>query len=288
MKVSKGLSRSFPANLITPNHCPSRFNRILATRKQAWARYEKSDDVQSLSPPSLSSFLICHCFRSETGRCLFFPQGDWHEGEYADNNRHGHGRYQWKDGRVYEGNYAHDLRDGQGMFTFRSKDVYTGSFMKGKCSGFGRVEFAGGRGYYEGEWNGGKYHGKGTLRQLCETSNGASGNNEVFVVYEGEFASGKLHGFGKKTRPDGTVEEGYWHDGVFCGDEQGMRAANAGPATILQPPDESSERSDDAPCLTSDRDVLDRESAALNERIVTLSVSIPSEDRAASASGYTV
>jgi hypothetical protein len=207
----------------------------------------------------------------------------------VDNNRHGPGRYQWKDGRVYEGNYAHDLRDGQGVFTFRSKDVYTGSFVKGKCSGYGRVEFAGGRGYFEGEWLAGKYHGKGKLCQRCEVRNGTPGNSDAaFMVYEGEFASGKLHGSGKKTSPDGTVEVGYWHEGDFCGAKPGTRVANAGAATILQPPDESSERGDDPPCVTSDEDIIDQETAELNEGFVTLSVSKPSDDRAPSASGFAV
>lgn len=47
------------------------------------------------------------------GRCLFVEQGDFHEGEYKDNVRHGPGKYKWRDGRVFVGHYFNDTRNGE-------------------------------------------------------------------------------------------------------------------------------------------------------------------------------
>lgn len=156
------------------------------------------------------------------GRCLFFPQGDFHEGDYHKNLRHGPGRYQWKDGRSYVGHYLNDLRHGEGTFTYANGDVYQGTFVQGQRCGFGRFTFGGdgnsstGKGFYEGRWAGGKYDGKGKL-----VWSPPKGKGDGFV-YEGEFANGVFHGQGVKRKTIGSdeaksiVQEGKWVNGRFC------------------------------------------------------------------------
>jgi hypothetical protein len=223
------------------------------------------------------------------GRCLFFPQGDWHEGEYADNQRHGPGRYHWSDGRVYDGNYEHDLREGHGIFTFRSKDVYVGAFSKGKRSGVGRLEFAKGLGEYEGEWREGKYHGKGKLcqRSYPNESEGESQSELSVMTYEGEFACGMFHGFGKKTvSSTGSVVEGRWREGRFCGageqQESEIEIEQVSVATVLQPAEESSERNEDAPSLSPINSDVPSDGSA------PISASTSPNDEEVLGPGYTV
>ena len=140
------------------------------------------------------------------GRCLFFPQGDFHEGEYKGNLRHGPGRYQWKDGRSFVGHYVDDLRDGKGVFEYPSGEKYEGMFAKGQRSGFGRFDFDSGKGYYTGEWVAGKYHGSGRL----VWNDG--------MIYDGEFKAGVFHGNGVKRDKSGEVlQAGVWESGVFLG-----------------------------------------------------------------------
>jgi hypothetical protein len=144
---------------------------------------------------------------------MFFPQQDFHEGEYHDNLRHGPGRYQWKNGRRYVGMYQNDLRHGHGVFTYPNGERYEGNFEKGQRSGFGRFDFVETKsngsgvtmGRYEGGWKAGKYHGNGRIAW------GSTGH-----VYEGEFVEGCMHGSGVKTDKTGAVlQEGCWVNGRF-------------------------------------------------------------------------
>ena len=86
-------------------------------------------------------------------------------------------------------------------------------FFKGQRHGFGRFDFVedktDGRGKtmgcYEGEWEAGRYHGKG---RIVWGSTGCS--------YEGEWKDGEMHGQGVKKDARGTIlHEGIWIRGQF-------------------------------------------------------------------------
>jgi len=186
-----------------------------------------------------------------TGRCLFFPQGDWHEGEYVENMRQGPGKYHWKDGRLYEGNYENDYRHGHGIFSYPTNEQYVGNFVKGQRSGHGRFEFADGAGYYEGEWKAGKYHGKGKLhvRKPITESLVSTDPTKNFLVFEGDFVAGVLHGYGTKTDlSTGDVDSGDWFQGQLrsapdqessAGLYESGEVSNA--SSIALPPEDTSE-----------------------------------------------
>ena len=86
-------------------------------------------------------------------------------------------------------------------------------FFKGQRHGFGRFDFVedkmGGRGktmgFYEGEWEAGRYHGMG---RIVWGSTGCS--------YEGEWQNGNMHGRGIRKDVSGTtLMEGVWICGQF-------------------------------------------------------------------------
>jgi hypothetical protein len=50
-------------------------------------------------------------------------------GEYRFDQRHGHGKYCWSDGRVYDGEFSDGKRHGKGIFEWPDGDKYTGYFQ---------------------------------------------------------------------------------------------------------------------------------------------------------------
>jgi hypothetical protein len=81
-----------------------------------------SDDSSSASDSSSSSVQI----------------GDYHEGDYHQNLRHGRGKCLWKDGRQYIGPYHKDEQHGaQGKFSYPNGDVDEGMFQQGQRNGVG-------------------------------------------------------------------------------------------------------------------------------------------------------
>ena len=52
---------------------------------------------------------------------------------------HGHGVFNWKDGRKYEGDYVDGKKQGNGLFTWLDGRVYRGQWFDGKQEGVGSV-----------------------------------------------------------------------------------------------------------------------------------------------------
>jgi hypothetical protein len=80
------------------------------------------------------------------------------------------------------------------------------SFERGQRSGYGRLDFVetdGSSGHYEGEWQGGLYHGQGKV---------------VYPTwsYVGEWSQGEMHGYGMRMDAAGTlVDKGRWGKGLY-------------------------------------------------------------------------
>lgn len=105
-----------------------------------------------------------------------YPNGDKYEGEWKDNQRHGHGVLVRPDGTRYVGQWIDDRPGGMGTLTGADGSRYTG------------------------EWKDGKRHGQGT----ADLPDGTR--------YEGQWANDKAHGKGSLTYPDGTTHTGQWED----------------------------------------------------------------------------
>ena len=163
--------------------------------------------------------------RQGHGRCLFVQIGDYHEGQYRQNLRHGPGKYLWKDGRQYLGNYSLDERSGEGKFWYSNGDVYQGQFLKGKRHGQGVFVFGGGGGgdgpennkcTYRGEWSHGVYGGTGELQWKVSDS-----LTDETRIYKGGFQKGVFHGHGQEFSQQGDdaepvlLRQGIWQTGKY-------------------------------------------------------------------------
>ncbi len=88
--------------------------------------------------------------------------------------------------------------------TYANGSAYEGEWQNGKEHGKGTYTYPDGS-VYEGEWQNGKEHGQGT----CTYASGSA--------YEGEWQNGKKHGKGKFKYADGSVYEGEWQNGQKYG-----------------------------------------------------------------------
>ena len=70
--------------------------------------------------------------------CLLFPNKDWYEGDFVDEQFEGFGKYNRANEVVYEGNLRRGQEDGQGKETWADGTVYEGTFVKGKKNGKGK------------------------------------------------------------------------------------------------------------------------------------------------------
>ncbi|GMI34169.1 hypothetical protein TeGR_g2797, partial [Tetraparma gracilis] len=145
----------------------------------------------------------------------------------------------------YTGEWFRGKSAGSAKVEFTSGDRYNGQMTMGKFHGNGRFDFAGNRGWYEGEYRHGKQHGRGSRMFMNESrfegdfkygtmdgegmmewlngdqyvgewSKGFANGRGVYIYahgdrYEGDFNKGVFHGRGRLTYADG----GYY-DGEFA------------------------------------------------------------------------
>lgn len=176
--------------------------------------------------------------REGHGRCMFAKIGDYHEGEYQKNLRHGPGKYYWRDGRQFIGNYVLDERSGEGKFIYPNGDTYVGNFDKGSRSGYGEFTFSNRTCSYHGEWHASAYHGSGRLQWTTPKG---------LHVYEGDFESGLFHGRGIEYLNADIRREGRWSRGSYQKDEEQQQKSNddCGITTTQASGENGKEASDD-------------------------------------------
>ena len=80
---------------------------------------------------------------------------------------------------------------GYGTCTF-ANDEYTGEMVDGVRKGYGVLKFSN-YDIYDGDWDAGKMHGKGTYKFYDPIK------DKHASVYEGDFCNGKREGKGKMT-----------------------------------------------------------------------------------------
>ncbi len=101
--------------------------------------------------------------------------------------------------------------------TFPDGATYDGQYKNGLREGTGKYTFAGGKGFYSGDWVAGERHGVGTQRYPDKSR------------YVGEWRSGLRHGRGTYTYPNGDRYCGSWENDV-----------RSGPGTYLYQADQTS------------------------------------------------
>jgi len=151
-----------------------------------------------------------------------YEDGTVYEGSSRHGTRHGKGKLIYKDGRTFEGQFENGRAAGTGILRYKTGKVcYEGGFNDVHYEGQGVLQsetpipLKGGFNYrnldkvenhwikYEGEFRGGKRHGRGTLHLS---------NGEKFV---GDFRDDQISGRGQYHLVDGHVVEGQWENGVW-------------------------------------------------------------------------
>ena len=131
--------------------------------------------------------------------------GTVEEGEFK-NGKLFRGKRVSRYGTILEGEFRSDDLNGHGKMILPEGDIYEGEFKDGELHGQGKVTCRDGTAY-EGVWENGYL----VLEGNCQNGQG----KRVYCfggIEDGEFKDGMLF-HGKSTRPDGTVEEGYFEYG---------------------------------------------------------------------------
>lgn len=103
---------------------------------------------------------------AETTGVDAFTLGDAvYEGEWKSFNgvikRHGKGVFTTEEFK-YEGEFCEDEFHGHGILALTVGSLYQGQFVHGKMTGYGEMTFIDGS-QYKGEWRNGRMHGIGTF-----------------------------------------------------------------------------------------------------------------------------
>eukprot|EP00398_MALV-I-01_sp_L67-1_P000567 gene567-11_t len=143
--------------------------------------------------------------------------------------REGEGTYVYDDGFFsYEGEWENNQKHGHGKLIFGDEGHYEGKFVNGEIVGQGKRYWAKLDATYEGDFSTGDLHGKGVYTTPTLTYEGDFVRNRrhgqgVFsdtatgVSYTGDFEAHKFHGQGSWKHEGGVSYEGQFVSGVFEG-----------------------------------------------------------------------
>ena len=89
---------------------------------------------------------------------VFLENGDKYDGQWKNDNPHGHGVYTWSNGKKYDGEWKDGIRHGHGVWTGVDGRKYDGEWKDGKKHGHGVYTWVDG-GKYDGNWKNGRKYG---------------------------------------------------------------------------------------------------------------------------------
>jgi len=169
-----------------------------------------------------------------------------YQGDFFEDELHGQGLLDYKNGDKYEGSFLHNLFDGEGTMTYADgttksgiwkDDNYVGKSsnnygcISGDCSsGYGTYTWESGE-KYEGYWKGSKLHGQGTFfassgdKYIGSFENGTYNGQGTYIFaidskkYIGEWKNGMYNGKGTLYLANGTTQSGIWKDNNFVGED---------------------------------------------------------------------
>ena len=135
---------------------------------------------------------------------IFFPNGDFYEGEMDNSVYNGKGKLITQNQDEYIGQFVDGEKNGGGKLRFEDGTEYEGNFVKNKFSGKGHMKWADGIEYI-GNFSDNYLEGEGIL---------IKNNGEK---YEGTFEKNFFHGKGKYTYSNGDEYEGNFEYGIRKG-----------------------------------------------------------------------
>ncbi|CDW73917.1 UNKNOWN [Stylonychia lemnae] len=133
-----------------------------------------------------------------------YVNGNTYQGQYQDGKAHGKGIYIWKNGESFDGEWIMGAKEGYGIWKGISNDSYIGQWKNSKADGYGVHTWKNGD-RYEGEWVSCLRHGNGT----DFFSNGD--------IYTGQYKLGKPDGYGQYKWMNGNVYSGLFMNGLKHG-----------------------------------------------------------------------
>ncbi|CAF3897884.1 unnamed protein product [Adineta steineri] len=157
--------------------------------------------------------------------------GHNYTGDWSGGMMNGQGRYEWADGVVYSGSIVNNQLEGIGTYRWPDGSEYHGDVLRGRRHGTGVFRHGQSPLTYEGEWNMGNMHGRGTLQFDGTGQNYYTGDFILNIpfgkgrrqyasgnLYEGMWVNGKRHGYGVFSWSNGNGEYiGQWENGIQQG-----------------------------------------------------------------------
>ncbi|PJZ84678.1 hypothetical protein CH366_12140 [Leptospira harrisiae] len=91
-----------------------------------------------------------------------YENGDYFDGDFFEDVKHGSGIYKYSNGDIFEGEYQFGYKEGKGIYRYANGDQFIGVYQKGKRNGFGKYRFSDGL-ILEGNWENNELQGQSRI-----------------------------------------------------------------------------------------------------------------------------
>ena len=168
-----------------------------------WAPYMEIGSGQMITSRRYEGGFL---FGKRHGKGAYFTgDGASYIGCFQRGMYHGYGVLRKATGDTYNGEFSHGKPSGEQLIEYTNGDVYKGNMLLGVLNGKGKFMWAKGRGFYDGDWIRGRFHGE-AIRVY------SNGNK-----YMGTFRDGEIHGVGTMFYANGDQYMGDWEQGKWQG-----------------------------------------------------------------------